>query len=115
MQILRGLKSRFEEHHNVRYSAAALSAAAELSARYINDRHLPDKAIDVIDEAGAAQRLLPRSRQKKVIGRARSSTSFPRSRASRRSRCPTTTAASWPRWTAISRPWCSARTRPSAR
>lgn len=69
VQILRGLKSRFEEHHNVRYSAAALSAAAELSARYINDRHLPDKAIDVIDEAGAAQRLLPRSRQKKVIGK----------------------------------------------
>ncbi|MFY1975844.1 AAA family ATPase, partial [Achromobacter dolens] len=62
VQILRGLKSRFEEHHNVRYSAAALSAAAELSARFINDRHLPDKAIDVIDEAGAAQRLLPRSR-----------------------------------------------------
>jgi len=69
VQILRGLKSRFEEHHNVRYSAAALSAAAELSARYINDRHLPDKAIDVIDEAGAAQRLLPRSRQKKLIGK----------------------------------------------
>src|SRR5690606_33372966 len=54
VQILRGLKSRFEEHHSVRYSAAALNAAAELSARYINDRHLPDKAIDVIDEAGAA-------------------------------------------------------------
>ncbi|MFU2023082.1 ATP-dependent Clp protease ATP-binding subunit ClpA [Bordetella avium] len=70
VQILRGLKSRFEEHHSVRYSAAALSAAAELSARYINDRHLPDKAIDVIDEAGVAQRLLPRSRQKKVIGKA---------------------------------------------
>ncbi|WP_171962914.1 ATP-dependent Clp protease ATP-binding subunit ClpA [Bordetella trematum] len=70
VQILRGLKSRFEEHHSVRYSAAALTAAAELSARHINDRHLPDKAIDVIDEAGAAQRLLPRSRQKKVIGKA---------------------------------------------
>jgi ATP-dependent Clp protease ATP-binding subunit ClpA len=69
VQILRGLKSRFEEHHSVRYSAAALTAAAELSARYINDRYLPDKAIDVIDEAGAAQRLLPRSRQKKVIGK----------------------------------------------
>ena len=69
VQILRGLKSRFEEHHSVRYSSAALSAAAELSARYINDRHLPDKAIDVIDEAGARQRLLPRSRQKKVIGK----------------------------------------------
>ncbi|XOT97624.1 AAA family ATPase, partial [Alcaligenes pakistanensis] len=69
IQILRGLKSNFEEHHGVRYSAAALTAAAELSARYINDRFLPDKAIDVIDEAGAAQRLLPRSKQKKVIGK----------------------------------------------
>ncbi len=69
VEILRGLKGRFEAHHNVRYSMAALIAAAELSARYINDRHLPDKAIDVIDEAGAAQRLLPRSRQKKVIGK----------------------------------------------
>ena len=67
--ILRGLKSRFEAHHQVKYSASALSTAAELSARYINDRHLPDKAIDVIDEAGAAQRILPKSRQKKVIGK----------------------------------------------
>ncbi|MDD3529723.1 MAG: ATP-dependent Clp protease ATP-binding subunit ClpA [Gallionellaceae bacterium] len=65
--ILRGLKSRFESHHGVRYTNAALSTAAELSARYINDRHLPDKAIDVIDEAGAAQRILPKTRQKKVI------------------------------------------------
>ncbi|MBP6019982.1 MAG: ATP-dependent Clp protease ATP-binding subunit ClpA [Burkholderiaceae bacterium] len=70
IQILRGLKSHFESHHGVRYSAAALTAAAELAARHINDRFLPDKAIDVIDEAGAAQRLLPRSRQKKVIGKA---------------------------------------------
>ena len=69
VEILKGLKSRFEEHHNVRYSAAALSSAAELSSRYINDRHLPDKAIDVIDEAGAAQRILPKSRQRKTIGR----------------------------------------------
>jgi ATP-dependent Clp protease ATP-binding subunit ClpA len=67
--ILKGLKSRFEEHHGVRYSAAALSSAAELSAKYINDRHLPDKAIDVIDEAGAAQRILPKSRQKRTIGK----------------------------------------------
>ena len=67
--ILRGLKSRFEEHHNVKYSAAALTSAAELSSRYINDRHLPDKAIDVLDEAGAAQRILPKSKQKKVIGK----------------------------------------------
>ncbi|WP_310446346.1 ATP-dependent Clp protease ATP-binding subunit ClpA [Thiobacillus sp.] len=65
--ILRGLKSRFEDHHGVKYTAAALTTAAQLSARYINDRHLPDKAIDVIDEAGAAQRILPKSKQKKVI------------------------------------------------
>jgi ATP-dependent Clp protease ATP-binding subunit ClpA len=69
VQILRGLKSRFEEHHGVKYSSSALSAAAELAAKFINDRHLPDKAIDVIDEAGAAQRILPKSRQKKVIGK----------------------------------------------
>ncbi|AUN95143.1 ATP-dependent Clp protease ATP-binding subunit ClpA [Pseudazoarcus pumilus] len=69
VEILKGLKSRFEEHHNVRYSSAALASAAELAARYINDRHLPDKAIDVIDEAGAAQRILPKSRQRKTIGR----------------------------------------------
>jgi len=67
--ILRGLKSRFETHHGVKYSASALSAAAELASRYINDRHLPDKAIDVIDEAGAAQRILPRSKQKRLIGK----------------------------------------------
>ncbi len=69
IQILKGLKSRFEEHHGVRYQANALSAAAELSAKYINDRHLPDKAIDVIDEAGAAQRILPKSKQKRTIGK----------------------------------------------
>ena len=68
VQILRGLKSRFEAHHGVRYTQSALSTAAELAARYINDRHLPDKAIDVIDEAGAAQRVQPKSKQKKIIG-----------------------------------------------
>lgn len=68
IEILKGLKSRFESHHSVKYTASALSTAAELSAKYINDRHLPDKAIDVIDEAGAAQRIMPKSRQKKVIG-----------------------------------------------
>ena len=67
VEILKGLKSRFEEHHNVKYAVAALQAAAELSAKYINDRHLPDKAIDVIDEAGAAQRILPLSKRKKTI------------------------------------------------
>ncbi len=69
VQILKGLKSRFEEHHGVKYMAAALTAAAELAARFINDRHLPDKAIDVIDEAGAAQRILPKSKQKKIISK----------------------------------------------
>jgi ATP-dependent Clp protease ATP-binding subunit ClpA len=68
IEILKGLKSKFEAHHHVKYSAHALTTAAELSAKYINDRHLPDKAIDVIDEAGAAQRILPKSKQKKVIG-----------------------------------------------
>ena len=68
VQILKGLKSRFEKHHSVKYTISALNTAAELSAKYINDRHLPDKAIDVIDEAGAAQRILPKSKQKKVIG-----------------------------------------------
>ncbi|UZR29142.1 ATP-dependent Clp protease ATP-binding subunit ClpA [Methylococcus mesophilus] len=67
-QILKGLKTRFEQHHDVKYSLAALRTAVELSDRYINDRHLPDKAIDVIDEAGANQRLLPPSRRKKTIG-----------------------------------------------
>jgi ATP-dependent Clp protease ATP-binding subunit ClpA len=67
-QILKGLKSRFEKHHEVKYSLAALRTAAELSDRYITDRHLPDKAIDVIDEAGACQRLQPLSRRKKLIG-----------------------------------------------
>jgi len=68
VQILSGLRSRFEQHHGVRYTNQALRAAAELSARYINDRHLPDKAIDVIDEAGASLHLLPPSRRKKTIG-----------------------------------------------
>lgn len=66
--ILKGLKSKFEEHHNVKYSASALTTAVELSAKYINDRFLPDKAIDVIDEAGAAQRILPKPKRKKTIG-----------------------------------------------
>ena len=65
--ILKGLKSRFEEHHDVQYTDEALQAAAELSAKYINDRQLPDKAIDVIDEVGAAQRVSPENVRKKVI------------------------------------------------
>ena len=69
IEILKGLKTRFETHHGIKYSAAALTSAVELSVRFISDRHLPDKAIDVIDEAGAAQRILPKSRQKKMIGK----------------------------------------------
>jgi ATP-dependent Clp protease ATP-binding subunit ClpA len=67
-QILKGLKSRFEEHHSVKYTLQALRKATELASRYINDRHLPDKAIDVIDEAGAQRRLLPTKQRKKTIG-----------------------------------------------
>ncbi len=70
VEILKGLKSRFEEHHSVKFATSALVAAAELSAKYINDRHLPDKAIDVIDEAGAAQRILPANKRKKTISKA---------------------------------------------
>lgn len=68
VRILLGLKSRFEAHHQIRYTRQALRTAAELTERYINDRHLPDKAIDVIDEAGAAQQLLPPSRRRKTVG-----------------------------------------------
>ncbi|RWU12122.1 ATP-dependent Clp protease ATP-binding subunit ClpA [Pseudidiomarina gelatinasegens] len=67
-RILQGLKDRYEAHHGIRYTQPAIRAAAELSARYINERHLPDKAIDVLDEAGASQRLLPPSKRKKTIG-----------------------------------------------
>ncbi len=67
-KILKGLKSRFEEHHGLRYTDKALRVATELSARYITDRFLPDKAIDVIDEAGAYQQLQPPSKRKKVVG-----------------------------------------------
>jgi ATP-dependent Clp protease ATP-binding subunit ClpA len=68
VEILRGLRTRFEEHHGIRYTQQALRSAVELSSRYINDRHLPDKAIDVIDEAGASIQLLPESKRKKTIG-----------------------------------------------
>ena len=68
IKILQGLKSRYEGHHGVRFTHAALKTAAELAGRYINDRKLPDKAIDVIDEAAAAQNLLPPSRRRQVIG-----------------------------------------------
>jgi ATP-dependent Clp protease ATP-binding subunit ClpA len=67
IEILRGLRSKFEEHHGIRYEDEALKAAAELSARHINDRHLPDKAIDVIDEAGARQRLKPAAERQETV------------------------------------------------
>ena len=68
VKILRGLKPYFEEHHNIKYTSDAIRAAVELSARYINDRKLPDKAIDVIDEAGAAQHLVAESKRRKTLG-----------------------------------------------
>ncbi len=68
IKILKGLKSRFEEHHKVKFSTDAIICAVELSAKFINDRQLPDKAIDIIDEAGAAQRILPENKKKKLIG-----------------------------------------------
>ncbi|MBL78570.1 MAG: ATP-dependent Clp protease ATP-binding subunit ClpA [Nitrosomonadaceae bacterium] len=67
--ILQGLKSRYEEHHGVKYATVALTSAAELAARFINDKHLPDKAIDIIDEAGAAQKVLPKSKKRKIINK----------------------------------------------
>ena len=68
ISILRGLKPCYEKHHKVKFSSAALRSAVELSARYIGERKLPDKAIDVIDEAGAAQMLLPEDKRKKTLG-----------------------------------------------
>jgi len=68
IKILRGIKSYFEDHHSIKYTADAIKSAVELSARYITDRKLPDKAIDVIDEAGAAQHLVPESKRRKTIG-----------------------------------------------
>jgi ATP-dependent Clp protease ATP-binding subunit ClpA len=65
--ILKGLKGRFEEHHELKYSLEGLRVAAELSARHITDRFLPDKAIDVIDEAGARQRMMPEGERKSLI------------------------------------------------
>lgn len=67
-EILKGLKAKYEEHHSLRYTNPALRAAAELASRHINDRFMPDKAIDVVDEAGAQQRLQPKSRRKKTVG-----------------------------------------------
>jgi len=68
VKILQGIKGYFEEHHSIKYTGDAIKSAVELSARYINDRKLPDKAIDVIDEAGAAQHLVAESKRRKTIG-----------------------------------------------
>ena len=94
VEILRGLKSRFEAHHGVKYTANALTTAAELSARYINDRHLPDKAIDVIDEAGARSASSPSRSRRRSSASPRSRRSSPRSRASPRAASRRTTARS---------------------
>jgi len=67
IKILKGLKTRYEKHHDIKYTESAIKAAAELSSRYINDRYLPDKAIDIVDEAGARQQLLPKSKRKKMV------------------------------------------------
>lgn len=67
VQILKGLRAKFEEHHGLKYTDKAIEAAVTLSERYMSDKRLPDKAIDVIDEAGAAQRLLPAESRKSVI------------------------------------------------
>ena len=92
IKILIGLKPYFEDHHEVRYTQEAIKAAVDLSARYIHDRKLPDKAIDVIDEAGAAQMLVPSSRRKRPSARKESRRWWPRSPAFRRSRCRRATA-----------------------
>jgi ATP-dependent Clp protease ATP-binding subunit ClpA len=94
VKILKGLKPYFEEHHGIKYTGDAIRTAVELSARYINDRKLPDKAIDVIDEAGAAQHLLPDSRARRPSASRRSRPWWPRSPASRPRTCPRTTPRS---------------------
>jgi ATP-dependent Clp protease ATP-binding subunit ClpA len=99
-QILKGLKSRFEEHHGVKYTDKALEVAAELAERYINERFLPDKAIDVIDEAGAYQRLLSPSKRKKTIGVTEIEEIVARLPAFRRNRCRPTTRNRCAIWSA---------------
>ncbi len=114
LKILKGLKVYYEDFHKLRYTNEALKAAVDLSARYITDRKLPDKAIDIIDEAGASQMLLPEAKRKedhRAEGdRGRRS---PRSPASRRSRCPSPTPKPCAIWRRIWNAWCSARSRPS--
>lgn len=113
VEILEGLKTRFEEHHQVSYTRPALRAAVELAAKYINDRHLPDKAIDVIDEAGAEARMRPKSERKQRIEVADVETIVSKIARipPRRSLCPTRTPSK--PWTRTSSWWSSVRTRPS--
>ncbi len=96
-----GLKSRFEDFHGLRYTNDAIKSAVELSDRYITDRKLPDKAIDVIDEAGAAQWLLPSSKRKKTVGQKDIEPSWPRSPAFLRNRCRATMPRRCGRWSPI--------------
>jgi ATP-dependent Clp protease ATP-binding subunit ClpA len=117
IEIVKGLRPYFEEFHKIKYTDDALKAAVELSARYINDRKLPDKAIDVIDETGASQMLLPEDQaQEDDRRRRRSRRPSPPSRASRRSRCPSPMPNCWLEpGTEPARRWCSGRTRRSPR
>jgi ATP-dependent Clp protease ATP-binding subunit ClpA len=115
IEILKGLKSRFEEHHKVEYTNDALKAAVDLSVKHIADRLLPDKAIDVIDEAGARQRLLPERIAAAASTCPRSSSSSHAWRAFRPSRCRRPIATCCATSTATSRWSCSARTRRSMR
>jgi ATP-dependent Clp protease ATP-binding subunit ClpA len=112
IKILKGLRTAFEEHHKVKYTPEAIKTAVELSARYINDRKLPDKAIDVIDEVGAMQMLVPPSKRKKTITAREieaviaTMARIPPKSVSRRQEGAGTSGARLKRW-------CSARTRPS--
>ena len=101
LEILKGLRPHYELHHGVRYTDEALEAAVSLSARHLQDLHLPDKAIDVLDEAGAAQKLLPVEQRARAHDRSRSRSSrlSPRWRACRCRRCRATTSARCRRWT----------------
>lgn len=101
VKILKGLKTYYEQHHKVRYTDSAIRTAVDLSARYMTDRKLPDKAIDVIDEAGASQMLVVESKRKKVIGQRRSRPSSPRWPGSRPSRCPNPTPKACANWRSI--------------
>jgi ATP-dependent Clp protease ATP-binding subunit ClpA len=115
IKILTGLKPYFEEHHDIRYTAEAIKSAVELSARYIHDRKLPDKAIDVIDEAGAAQHLVAESKRRKTIGAKEIEAVVAKIARIPPRPCPRTTRRCSRISKARSSAWSSARTRPSRR